>query len=72
MLKKIYLSLFLCTVISTAFCQSTHRDSLIEAAQADAKTFRLDNTTWKKYKRKLPSTSDHFKPTEANQKIVHY
>jgi hypothetical protein len=68
MFKTIYLSLFFCTVISAAFCQATHRDSLAKAAQADAKTFRLDNATWKKYKRKLPSTSDHFKPTEANQK----
>lgn len=68
MLKAIYLSLFLCTAISTAFCQATRRDSLIKAAQADAKTYRLDNATWKKYKRKLPATSDHFKPTEANQK----
>jgi hypothetical protein len=68
MLKTIYLSLFLCTVISTAFCQATHRDSLTKAAKADAKTFRLDDAIWKKYKRKLPSTSDHFKPTEANQK----
>jgi len=68
MLKTIYLSFFLSTVISTAFCQYTHRDSLIKAAQADAKTFKLDNAVWKKYKRKLPSTSDHFKPTEANQK----
>lgn len=68
MLKTIYLSLFLCSVISTAFCQATHRDSLNKAAKADAKTFRLDDAIWKKYKRKLPSTSDHFKPTEANQK----
>jgi hypothetical protein len=68
MLKIIYLSLFFCTVISAAFCQATNRDSLIKTAQADSKTFRLDNATWKKYKRKLPSTSDHFKPTQANQK----
>lgn len=68
MLKTIYISLFLCTMISTALCQATYRDSLTKAAQANAKTFRLDNATWKKHKRKLSSTSDHFKPTEANQK----
>jgi hypothetical protein len=67
MLKIIYLSLFLCTLTSTAFCQASHRDSVILAAKADAKTFRLDKATWKKYKRKLPSTSDHFKPIEAQQ-----
>jgi len=67
MLKIIYLSFFLCIVISTAFCQATRRDSLTKAAKADAKTFRLNNAIWKEYKRKLPSTSDHFKPTEANQ-----
>lgn len=68
MLKTIYLTLFFCTVIPTAFCQDTRRDSVIKAAQADAKNFRLDKATWKKHRRKLPSTSDHFKPTEANQK----
>jgi hypothetical protein len=68
MSKKIYLSLFLSIVISTALCQATHRDSLTKAAQADAKTFRLDNATWKNNKRKLPATSDHFKPTEVNQR----
>jgi hypothetical protein len=68
MSKIIYLLLFFCTVISAAFCQATHRDSIIRAAQADAKTFWLDNATWKKHKRKFPSTSDHFKPTEANKK----
>lgn len=68
MLKAIYLSLFLCTVTSTVFCQPTHRDSLTKAAKVDAKTFWLDDAAWKKYKRKLPATSDHFKPTDANQK----
>jgi hypothetical protein len=67
MFKIFYLSLFLSAMISTAFCQTPHRDSLIKAAKADAKSFRVDHATWKKYKRKLPSTSDHFKPIEGRQ-----
>jgi hypothetical protein len=67
MLRKIYLSLFLCTLMSAAFCQNKHRDSLTKAAQEDAKTFRLDHAIWKKYKRKLLSTSDYFKPDDANK-----
>jgi hypothetical protein len=68
MLKIICLLLFFCTVQVTGQCQTTHRDSLIKAAQADAKKFKLDDAVWKKYKRTLPPTSDYFKPEEANQK----
>jgi hypothetical protein len=69
MLKTVYLSLFQCIVlIVTALGQPDHRDSITKAARADAKSFRLDSEIWKKYKHRLPATSDYFKPSEANSK----
>jgi hypothetical protein len=65
--KIILLSLWLCTLLSTAFCQSTRRDSTVKIARADARKFRLEDEVWKKYKRRLPATSDHFKPSEARR-----
>lgn len=61
-LKTYILLLLLCSCTSFAFGQHTHRDSVIKAAQTDAKTFRLDKATWKKYRHTLPYTSDYFKP----------
>lgn len=55
--------------LSTAVCQQkAHRDSLIKAARADAKSFRLDDAVWKKYQRKLAYTSDYFKPHDTDVK----
>lgn len=68
MLRILFLSLFLVAGISAAQCQSTHRDSIIKAARADAKQFRLEDAVWKQYKRKLPATSDYFKPTQVKQR----
>jgi len=58
MLKTIYQLFFLCFWISAGLCQVTYRDSLIKAAQADAKTFKLDKATWEKYQRMLLPASD--------------
>lgn len=68
MLRILFLSLFLVAGISAAQGQSTHRDSIIKAARADAKQFRLEDAVWKQYKRKLPATSDYFKPTQVKQR----
>jgi len=68
MLRILFLSLFLVAGISAAHGQSTHRDSIIKAARADAKQFRLEDAVWKQYKRKLPATSDYFKPTQVKQR----
>lgn len=55
--------------LSVALCQQpAHRDSVIKAARADAKNFRLDDVTWKKYRHKLTCTSDYFKPHAADLK----
>lgn len=67
MLRILFLSLFLVAGISAAQGQSTHRDSIIKVARADAKQFRLEDAVWKQYKRKLPATSDYFKPTQVTQ-----
>lgn len=48
--------------------QATHRDSIIKIARADAKNFRLDNATWKKYRHTLAYTSDYFKPNRSDLK----
>jgi hypothetical protein len=69
MLKFTYLSLLQCLVlIATAFGQPARLDSLIKVARADAKSFKLDDAIWKKYRHRLPATSDYFKPSEANFK----
>ena len=69
MLKITYLLLLQCLVlIVTAFGQPAHRDSLIKVARADAKSFRLDDAIWNKYRHRLPATSDYFKPNEVNSK----
>lgn len=61
--------LLLCAWLSTAAGQQmTHRDSLIKAARADAKNFRLNDTTWKKYRHRLAYTSDYFKPRGTDVK----
>lgn len=66
MLKTSLLFLLLSCWITAAFSQQhAHRDSMIRAARADAKSFRLDSVLWKKYRHKLPSTSDYFKPRAA-------
>ncbi len=48
--------------------QEVHRDSVIKAARADARSFRLDDAIWKKYRHKLPNTSDYFKPKASDLK----
>lgn len=68
-LKVIYLSLLLCTIANAAFSQSQHRDSILKVARADARKFRLEDAVWKKYKRNLPSTSDHFKPAKGSNQV---
>lgn len=68
MLRILFLSLFLAVCFTAAQGQSTHRDSIIKAARADAKQFRLEDAVWKQYKRKLPATSDYFKPTQVKQR----
>src|SRR4051794_13960253 len=50
--------------------QQAHRDSLVRAARADAKNFRLDDAVWKKYKHTLPNSSDYFRPSEADVKTT--
>lgn len=71
MLKITYLLLLQCCVlVVTAFGQPAQRDSVIKAARADAKSFKLDDTIWKKYRRRLPATSDYFKPNETNSKNI--
>lgn len=61
--------MFQCIVlIATALGQPDHRDSITKAARADAKSFKLDDAIWKKYRHRLPATSDYFKPSEANSK----
>ena len=71
MLKITYLSLLQCLVLTvTAFGQPAHRDSLIEVARADARSFRLDDAIWKKYRHRLPVTSDYFKPNETNSRNI--
>jgi hypothetical protein len=67
MLRILFLSLFVTAGFSAALCQSTHRDSVLKAARADARDFRLNDTIWKKYKRRLPATSDYFKPLTVKQ-----
>jgi hypothetical protein len=57
--------LFICllTCFNAAYSQrNTHLDSIKKAARLDAKTFRLNDIVWKKYRRSLPYTSDYFKP----------
>ncbi len=69
MLKISCLSLLQCLVLLvTAFGQPAHRDSLIKVARADAKSFRLDDAIWNKYRHRLPATSDYFKPNETQLK----
>jgi hypothetical protein len=71
MLKTILLLLLLSISLSAAFGQQlAHRDSIVKAARADAKNFRLDDATWKKYRHKLAYTSDFFKPRAADVKNV--
>ncbi|WPU98052.1 hypothetical protein SNE26_18675 [Mucilaginibacter sp. cycad4] len=68
-LKKSVLLFLLVTCASLARAQqATHRDSVIKAARVDAKNFRLDDATWKKYHHKLPYTSDYFKPQASGLK----
>lgn len=58
-------------LLSTAYSQETaHRDSMVRAAKANTRKFRLPDSTWKKYRRQLPSTSDHFKPVESEIKDI--
>lgn len=66
LLTRAIILLFLCGSFSTVLGQ-THRDSLARAGRKDARNFRLQDTVWKKYKRKIPVTSDYFKPTETVQ-----
>jgi hypothetical protein len=68
MLKISYLLVLFCSILSTALCQPTRRDSLIKAARTDAKRFRLDGAIWKKHKRTLLPSSDYFKPKDGKQK----
>ena len=69
MLKTVLIFLLLSSWLSAALGQQpSRRDSLIRFARTDAKSFRLDEVTWKKYRHKLPHTSDYFKPTEASVK----
>lgn len=69
MLKKGFLFLLLSAWLSVALCQQpAHRDSIINAAHANAKNFRLDHVIWKKYRHKLSYTSDYFKPHSADLK----
>ncbi|WP_162996549.1 hypothetical protein [Mucilaginibacter celer] len=64
--KKSILLLVLFGWVCCACAQNlAHRDSVIKVARTDAKSFRLDNAAWKKYRHKLPYTSDYFKPTAA-------
>ena len=67
MLRIFFLTLFLVASISAVQGQTTHRDSVFKAARTDAKQFRLEDAIWKQYKRKLPATSDYFKPTQVKQ-----
>lgn len=67
MLKKSLLFLLLSGWLSAALCQQpAHSDSVIKAARAEAKNFRLDNATWQKYRHQLAYTSDYFKPHAAD------
>jgi len=67
-LKTICVWFFLYTMQSTiALSQSTLKlDSIRKTARRDAKEFRLDDTVWRRYKRKLPLSSDYFKPGKTN------
>lgn len=67
MLRIFFLTLFLTAYFSTGQCQTTHGDSVFKAARADAKQFRLEDAVWEQYKRKLPATSDYFKPTQVKK-----
>lgn len=67
MLRIIFLCLLFMVCFSAAQGQSTHRDSVLKAARADVRDFRLDDAIWKKYKRSLPATSDYFKPFAVKQ-----
>ncbi|MEO6977599.1 MAG: hypothetical protein ABI113_04440, partial [Mucilaginibacter sp.] len=69
MIRITFLFLLLSALVSAALGQQqAHRDSLVRAARADAKNFRLDDAVWKKYKHTLPNSSDYFKPREADVK----
>lgn len=64
--KKYILIPVLCAWVCCADAQTlAHRDSITKTARADAKHFRLEKAAWKKYRHKLPYTSDYFKPTAA-------
>ena len=65
MLRILFLIIVFAAGLGPARCQSTHRDSLIKAARKDSREFRLPDTTWKKYKRRLPVTYDYFKPSQV-------
>jgi hypothetical protein len=67
MFRILLLCLLFTASFSAARCQTTHRDSVLKAARADARDFRLDDAIWKKYKRGLPATSDYFKPFSVKQ-----
>lgn len=66
MFKALYLFLCLTILTSAARCQSAHQDSLVKLARADARKFRLQDDVWKTHKRRLPVTSDYFKPTQTS------
>lgn len=66
MFKVLYLFLCLTVLTSAARCQSAHQDSLVKLARADARKFRLQDDVWKAHKRRLPGTSDYFKPTQSS------
>jgi hypothetical protein len=66
MFKALYLVLCLTVLTSAARCQSAHQDSLVKLARADARKFRLQDDVWKAHKRRLPVTSDYFKPTQSS------
>lgn len=69
MLKSSLLFLLFVAWLPTAFCQhNAQRDSVVKAARAEARNFRLDDATWKKYRHKLPYTSDYFKPQATDLK----
>ena len=68
MIKLFFIIVLLAGVTTaTARAQTTPPDSLVRIAQEDAKSFRLNDADFKKFrKNRRNSGSDYFKPQAAN------
>jgi hypothetical protein len=67
MYKTLIVSCILMNFYTALYAQSLSKDSLIKAAYADAKGFRLNRQDFKTFRKsRSNSYSDLFKPTKAN------